>query len=435
MVLAVFAALPTHGTRGAGPGSPPTGRSSTTPRPTWGPRAASLSCYAARPALRLTPVSDLRKYAAGVACVFICACWSDDGSTIDAGWAPPSDAQTPTDSGVHLDAMAPIDGSRILDLSEEQGGDSQMLDPTLGQPCDDSCLVGECYLGRCVPAGFSYAPAGTFLMGSPGDEPGRVDELEQQHRVTLTRAFFVMQREVTQADFEALMGINPSYFSACGPTCPVEQVTWLDALAYANARSRREGLPECYDLAGCTGSVAGRDLRCSPPMDMSLDCEGYRLPTEAEWEYSYRAGTTTMFHNGEPTEYSLCDQPLLQETSQFCGNCSVTYGQVYDCSQGGSRPSQPTDCGTAPVGSRAPNAWGIYDMAGNAQEIVWDARANYSGHDEVDPVGPVHDGWVRKRGAGFCGHMARLRAADRKYTTWTSTNPGQGFRLVRTALE
>ncbi|MBZ0120819.1 MAG: formylglycine-generating enzyme family protein [Sandaracinaceae bacterium] len=294
-----------------------------------------------------------------------------------------------------------------------------------------TCRTGTCYFGRCAPTGWAFVPAGDFMMGSPTTEWGRVAAEEPLHHVTLTRDFLVSTHEVTQREFTTLMGFNPSFFTNCGDDCPVDQVRWVVALAYANALSRSEGLPECYDLSACTG-VPGPAFRCTPPLTMSLDCLGYRLPTEAEWEYAYRAGTNTMFYNGDPERYTNCDQPLLQEIAQFCGNCSVTYGQVFDCSMSGLRPSQPTDCGPTAVMLRAPNAWGIYDMSGNIQELVWDTRGPYEG-DAVDPTGPSEQtGYVRKRGAGFCGHMARLRAADRKFTTWTDGPVAQGFRLVRT---
>lgn len=323
------------------------------------------------------------------------------------------------------DTYVCIDGEWVCDGATECG---------LGARCsaDDECTEGECYAGRCVPPGMAFVPAGAFFMGSRPTELGRV-EGEDLHPVEITRHYFIDRHEVTQGDFERLTGFNPSFFIGCGPDCPVENVRWVEALAYANLRSEAEGLPPCYDLSRCRGTHGvGSGYVCEAPIDVDLDCTGYRLPTEAEWERAYRAGTHTAFYNGNPTEYANCDQPLLYEIAQFCGNCSVSYGQVVDCSMGGLRPDQPTDCGTTRVGSYAPNAWGIYDMAGNVSELVWDTRGDYPEY-AVDPTGAAEqDGWVMVRGAGFCGHMARLRAADRKATTWHTPSPATGFRLVRT---
>ncbi|MBA2662001.1 MAG: formylglycine-generating enzyme family protein [Bradymonadaceae bacterium] len=266
-------------------------------------------------------------------------------------------------------------------------------------------------------------------MGSPLSERGRIDG-EDEHPVALTRHFFMQTSEVTQGQWESVMGYNPSHFDQCGADCPVESVSWLEALWYANARSRSEGLETCYDLSSCTGSP-GMRLRCARPFEIDVDCTGYRLPTEAEWEYAYRAGTRTAFFNGDPDSRDTCAQPLLQEIAQFCGNCSSTYGQSYDCSGDGARPDQPTDCATTSVGQRQANALGLYDMAGNVAEMVWDAPGDYPAM-AVDPMGPEHESLIVVRGAGFCGHMSRLRAADRKSTTYIATSLNVGFRLART---
>jgi formylglycine-generating enzyme required for sulfatase activity len=184
--------------------------------------------------------------------------------------------------------------------------------------------------------GFVRIAGGTFTMGSPSSELGW-DSDETQHEVTLTRDFWLQTTEVTQGAYQALMGSNPSSFTACGASCPVEQVSWYDAIAYANARSRAEGLPECYDGEG--NVIGGTTV---------YECCGYRLPTEAEWEYAARAGMSTATYRGDLTgdPFSCDPQPSLDSIAWFCGNAGDQ---------------------TQVVGGKAPNAWGLYDMLGN----VW----------------------------------------------------------------
>ncbi len=129
-------------------------------------------------------------------------------------------------------------------------------------------LPGVGWVDPAIGMHFRYIPAGSFQMGSPPEELGRYDN-ERQHRVTLTRAFWMGETEVTQGQWRAVTGSNPSRFTACGDDCPVEMVSWFDVVKYANGLSRMAGLAECYRISD------GVTFR-------GPDCEGYRLPTEAE---------------------------------------------------------------------------------------------------------------------------------------------------------
>ena len=319
-----------------------------------------------------------------------------------------------------------------IDSVECSGGG----DCPLGSACSTNaeCAPGQCSNGHCSMPNFAYIPAGTYMRGSPEGERRRV-EGETLHEVTITRPFLMQENPVTQGEWYRVMGFNPSYFSNCGENCPAESMTWIESLAYANAMSKQLGLEQCYDLSECTGSPGNR-LRCPlDNIDFDFDCDGFRLPTEAEREYAHRAGTTSAFYLGEVDSNSQCDQPLLDEMAHYCGNCEPHYEGGVDCGSD-TRPHFPDNCGTGIVGLKTPNAWGLYDMSGNVEEFCWDRIADYPTGSVTDPKGPHSDDGGRRivRGAGFCGHMARLRSADRKSVRPTETRRGTGFRLVRTVV-
>ena len=236
--------------------------------------------------------------------------------------------------------------------------------------------------GGCQAGYVSILP-GTFSMGTFEMESVETDET--QHTVTITRAFCMKATEVTQGEWQAEMGDNPSSFQGCGPNCPVEQVNWDDAVLYANALSRREGLAECY--VGST--FAG------------LTCTGYRLPTEAEWEYAARAGTT-----------------------------GGSYGELdavgwYNVNSGGS---------THAVGGKTANSFGLYDMLGNVWEWTGDWYGTYPG-TLTDPTGPTTGSYRVVRGGSWITTAPGARAAYRYYGfTADIRYNALGFRLVKTAL-
>ena len=263
-----------------------------------------------------------------------------------------------------------------------------------------------CY-GTHVPSGWSCIPPtgpGGFLMGSPEDEVGRDNgemEAEHQHVVVLTRPFMAMTSEVTQAEWEALMGAKEFEYEDCGATCPADSTSWLDAVAFGNALSKSRGLTECYLVDG--ESVTWPE---------GPDCEGYRLPTEAEWEYMARAGTSTPYHTGASEE-------ALARAGWYQGNW---------------------DGSSHTVGGKEPNSWGLFDVHGNVWEFVWDHEGLYpepgAGGElpgpVVDPVGP-QDGEFRIQRGGAAGNLAyNCRSARRTFTSPNHRAASLGFRLVRT---
>jgi formylglycine-generating enzyme required for sulfatase activity len=260
---------------------------------------------------------------------------------------------------------------------------------------------------------FVRISAGSFTMGAPATELGvGIREDRVQVPVTLTRDFWLQATEVTQGEYEALMATNPSCFqSTSGTECssgsanpngPVENLSWLDAIAYANARSRAEGVPACYDAVG---NVIGGDT--------VYDCCGYRLATEAEWEYAARAGTTTATYAGDLTgEAFSCDsQPNLDPIAWFCANSG---GRTRD------------------VATRSANAWGLYDMLGNVWEWTHDWHAT-SAAGGTDPWGPATGTNRVIRGGSWTNFASSTRTGYRFRTVPDRRINLLGFRLARTA--
>ena len=255
-----------------------------------------------------------------------------------------------------------------------------------------------------------HVSAGSFQMGSPDSEPGR-DYDEFLHQVVITRDFLMGRTEVTIGQWTKLMLNRPESHSECGDACPVVGVNWYDAVAFANELSQREGLPQCYTLSDCEGKP-GKDFGCDSVSFAGLDCKGYRLPTEAEWEYAARAGTDSTFSTGE------C---LATTEANFDGD----YPQL-DC-PGGEDRGRPID-----VASFPPNAWGAYDMQGNVWEWAWDLKGGYPDDSVADPLGPVEgDGHITRGGSWDYGARSCRpgnRGADRPGRGRDNT----GFRLART---
>ena len=249
--------------------------------------------------------------------------------------------------------------------------------PATAQQADS--LLGE----------FVLVEAGTFSMGSDDRERGRESD-EGKHQVTIGTSFYIGRYEVTQAEYETIMGSNPSQF--IGADRPVENVSWYDAIAYCNARSRLEGRTPCYSLD------AGRVL-----CDFSAD--GYRLPTEAEWEYAARGG------------------PGDQQFKYAGGNRLRRVGWFVD----------NADIGTHPVGTRRPNRLGLSDMSGNVSEWCWDWYEIQLEPGDVNPTGPPL-GFLRvERGGGWYAEERFCRVANRNASPPRTTSAGLGFRIVRTA--
>jgi formylglycine-generating enzyme required for sulfatase activity len=244
---------------------------------------------------------------------------------------------------------------------------------------------------------FVYIAPGTFMMSSPLDEPGR-DNDEKLHRVTLTKGFYIQITEVTQRQWKAIMGSNPSYLKNCGEECSVENVSWNDVQQFIRKLNQREGR---YT---------------------------YRLPTEAEWEYAARAGSKTAFAIGDISETGCGYDSNLDVMGWYCGNSGVSYSGCYDMSKWGG----PRCAGTHPVAQKMPNAWGLYDMHGNVWEWCQDWYGNYPSGSVTNPTGPSGGSNRVARGGSWGYSAGYCRSARRG---WSDPDLGfnyLGLRLVMT---
>jgi formylglycine-generating enzyme required for sulfatase activity len=261
-----------------------------------------------------------------------------------------------------------------------------------------------------VPLGFVLINGGTFIMGSPVQEVDRHHD-ETQHSV-MVDSFYMAKYEVTQAEYTAVMGVNPSFFR--GAHLPVENVTWYNAVEYCNKRSEKEGKTPTYSIDKTrldpNNHAPAEHDKVRWIVTWNKKADGYRLPSEAEWEYACRAGTTTPFCTGDN---------ITTSQANYDGN--IPYNKN---ARGVYREK------TTPVGSFLPNRWGLFDMHGNVDEWCWDWYGEYPESALTNPSGSSSGSGRIKRGGrwGSLGHY--LRSADRNYDISSYRLYDLGFRLV-----
>jgi len=230
-----------------------------------------------------------------------------------------------------------------------------------------------------------FVKGGQFKMGSSDRENDRdIDEI--QRRVTVS-SFYIGKYEVTQKEFVELMDINPSAFP--DDSLPVENISWFYAIEYCNRLSMSEGLMPVYGFDGIN-------------VVFNRKANGYRLPTEAEWEYACRAGKKSTFNTGKK---------ITPRHANYNNNIGFT----------------------SPAGRHSPNSWGIFDMPGNVFEWCWDWHSFYNKDDTIDPQGPAAGSNRVIRGGSWANGENTLRSAYRNFYSPSSGNDRIGFRLARNA--
>ena len=267
-----------------------------------------------------------------------------------------------------------------LDLINRAEGEQARAESAAGAPSGAQAGSAGVRVGETVAFDgmeFVGIPPGEFLMGSTSGYA--YDHEKPVAQVRISQGFYLGKYEVTQAEWQAVMGNNPSEFSGCG-RCPVEQVSWEDVQVFIGRLNARSG--------------GGR----------------YRLPTEAEWEYAGRAGTTTDTYAGEITN-PYGNDPVLNGIAWYRGNS-------------GGR--------TQPVGQKAPNGFGLYDMLGNAWEWAGDWYGTYPGGAVTDPAGPGSGSRRVIRGGGWFNDARDCRSAYRSGNPPGDRSRLLGFRLLRT---
>ncbi len=281
-----------------------------------------------------------------------------------------------------------LSGVGVLGLVAVSGWSS--LSPqlmTLGSP-STTLPLGEV---RSAPlAGeLVWVPGGTFEMGSPDDEASRGKSEGPVHQVRL-EGLWVMKAEVSQALYELVAGLQPSGFGGC-PTCPVEQVSWFEAVQFANELSEAEGLTPPYVVTGVA-------------VQWQREADGYRLLTEAEWEYAARGG--------QPFLYSGADD-------------ATVVGWTHATSNDETHPS----C------LKPMNGFGLCDMTGNVREWVWDRHGPYPSADQVNPSGPPEGVLRVLRGGSWHSPASRARVAFRFSNLPDYKSLSLGVRLARPAWQ
>ncbi len=331
------------------------------------------------------------------------------------------------------------------DLSNSEGDDDSAADDdddATDDDDDDDATDDDDDIGNHLVFKFVTIDAGDFLMGSPVDEENGEADVEIQHKVILTNSFQIMDKEVSFGQWKEIWTYSNASANKCNDDkCPMAKLTIWEAMAFANKLSVKDGYDPCYNLddMACFNSGSGDDGEyCEDAdgiqdvnnfslngVDTPYECEGYRLPTEAEWEFAARAGTDTYYYNGDvlhwPANCDVLDDNLDKIAFYSC-NSSDQYVQYVNS-------------------SKEPNAKGLYHMLGNVREWVYDEYGDYPEGEVTNPVNEPSNtsaDWRITRGGSVNQTANQVRCARRQEYPGNHTGEDNnrsvdiGFRLVRT---
>ncbi len=238
----------------------------------------------------------------------------------------------------------------------------------------------ETNFSNSIGMNFVYIPPGSYLRGSPIEELGRESD-EKQQLVSLSHGYYMQTTEVTQEQWKAVMGSLPLYIIKCDEKCPVERVSWDNAQEFINK------------------------------LNILEESQKYRLPTEAEWEYAARAGSSTSFANGEISVLTCDNDTKLGDIGWYCGNSKISRHHI--------------------VAQKKPNSWGLYDMHGGVWEWCADWYGPYSSEAVTDPGGPLDGAERTMRGGGIADTARSCRSANRHSLRPDVEFNNIGLRIVR----
>ena len=296
-------------------------------------------------------------------------------------------------------------------------------------------------LGDGLSMKFVEIYPGKFVMGASLDSSyedpvyNDINNERPTRVVQITKGFYISQYEVTQAQYQKVMGNNPSlykpgfrgipgYPQPAGykdtSNLPVEEVNWYDAVNFCNALSIQQGLTPCYTTHGGRTKIKYPDkVKCS------WTAKGFRLPTEAEWEYCCRAGTTTKYWWGNDDKENVVGggNKAIKAHTWYCRNADRDQWSYKHVEKSGPQP----------VGTKPANPWGLFDMNGNVSEWCWDyARSGYSEvvNTHIDPRGPTHGHARITRGGSWAGNAFCARSAFRYEEEVTEKSCCNGIRVI-----